>query len=61
MKRISIHSRKGNPCVISYLEFEKVTVTDTKGNIVKYRVEEMDKICFKTRKGEAYFIELNKK
>lgn len=61
LKRISIHSRKGNPCVISYPGFEKVTVTDTKGNIVKYRVEEMDKICFKTRKGEAYFIELNKK
>ena len=60
LKRISIHSRKGNPCVISYPGFGKARVTDTKGNIIKYRVERADKICFKTRKGESYFIELNK-
>lgn len=61
LKRISINSRKGNPCVISYPGFEKVTVTDTKGNIIKYRIEGVDKICFKTRKDESYLIELNKK
>lgn len=61
LKKISINSRKGNPCVMSYPGLEKVTVTDTKGNIIKYQIEGADKICFKTRKGESYFIELNKK
>lgn len=60
LKKISINSRKGNPCVMSYPGLEKVTVTDTKGNIIKYQIEGADKICFKTRKGESYFIELNK-
>ena len=54
--QIAITSNAGQTCSLKQFRISQATVTDSKGNVVAFTVDNVDQITFATVKGETYHI-----